>query len=83
MKGDAPGERADEGHELVEVRGAKVAERGAEDDDAEAEGVLLPLDEHVLLPAALENAVLHDAHRGEELQRHGEQDREGVQELDL
>ena len=80
---DAPSEAADERDELVEVRSAEVRERGTKDDDDKPEGILLPLNEHALLPAALEDAVLHNTHRREELQRHGEQDRERVQELDL
>ena len=58
----APGEAADEGDELVEVRRAEVAQGGTEDDDAEAERVLLPLDQGALLSTPLENAVFHDAH---------------------
>lgn len=67
-----PGEASDEGDELVEVGRTEVADRPAEDDDTEAEEVLLPLNEHALLAAALEDAVLHDANRGEELERHRE-----------
>ena len=70
--GDVPGEAPNKGDELVEVGGAEVAERAAEDDDTEAEEVLLPLDEHALLSAALEYAVLHDADGGEQLQRDGQ-----------
>ena len=82
-KGDAPGEAPDERDELVEVGRAEVAERGAEDDAAEAEEVLLPLDDDVLLPATLEEAVLHDSHRREELKWDRQEDRKGVQELHL
>ena len=80
---DIPSEATDERDELVQVRGAEVAQSGAEDDAAEAEEVLLPLDEHALLAAALEDAVLHYAHGGEQLQRDGQQDGERVEELDL
>ena len=71
-RNDIPSEAADERNELVQVRGTEVAQCGAEDDAAEAEEVLLPLDEHALLSAALEYAVLHDADGGEQLQRDGQ-----------
>ena len=75
-------EAADERDELVKVRGAEPAHTAAEEHDEEAEAVLLPLDADVHLAARGEQACLHDADRGEELEGDGEEDRNGVEELD-
>ncbi len=80
---NVPCEATDERDELVEIGGTEVAEPGAERDGAEPEDVLLPLDDDVLLPAALEEPVLHNPNGREELERDGQQDGKRVQKLHL
>lgn len=80
-KENAPCDGSDQADKLVEVGCADPGDQGAGDRDREPEGVLHPLDARVAFAAAHKDAVLHDAHGGEELQGRREQDRHRVQEL--
>lgn len=80
---DPPSEAAYKRNKLIQVVGANPADDGAEKHHTEPEAVLLPLDTAVCLAAACEETVFQDPDRGEELQRDGQQDRAGVEELYL
>lgn len=70
-------------HELIEVRRPGIRNDTAYSNRGSAEDVLRPLDAHACFAGAgLEEACLHDAHGGEELKRHGEEDGRTVEELD-
>lgn len=75
---DSPRKGSYEGDKLVELGRAGPRQHRAEEHGAGAEDVLLPLDARVVLAAAREEARLHNAHRGEELQRDREQNRDRV-----
>jgi hypothetical protein len=76
-----PSETSHERNEFVEVLCASPAEYSAAHDNDEPERVLLPLDVPIHLPTSCEEAILHDPHGREELQWHGKQNRERIEEL--
>ena len=76
-----PSETPHERNEFVEVVSANPAECGAAHGNQEPERVLLPFDIPVRLPASCEETVLHDPHGREELEWHGKQNRERIEEL--
>ncbi len=67
--------------EFIQIARPDPGDHGAEHDEHEAEDVLLPLDPAVVLAAAGEELVLHDADGGEELQGRAEEDGQAVEEL--
>lgn len=81
--GDAPRDAPDEADKLVEVLCARPRQDRAPDDGERPEAVLLPLDLEAALAAlrGRKEAVLHDAHGGEELQWGRQEDRDRVEEL--
>ena len=76
-----PGETSHERDELVEVIRASPADCRAPHDSKEPKHVLLPFDIPVHLPTSSEETVLHNPYGGEELQWHGKQNRERIEEL--
>jgi len=76
-----PSETPHERDEFVEVVSANPAECSAAHGNKEPERVLLPFDIPVHLPTSCEEAVLHDPHGREELEWHGKQNRERIEEL--
>ena len=71
-----------ESHKLVQILCTDRANECAKKHQQDAREVLLPFDLKVALAAlVLEDAVLNDTRSGEELQGNGEQDRDGVNEL--
>lgn len=76
-----PSETPHECDELVKVLRAGPAECCADHDNKEPERVLLPLDIPVQLPTSSEETILHDPHSREQLEWHGKQNRERIEEL--
>jgi hypothetical protein len=81
VKHHLPGETSDECDELVKILRASPANCAAAHDDKESEHILLPLDIPVCLATSSKETVFHDSHSREELEGHGKQDRERIEEL--
>ena len=76
-----PSETPQECDELVKVLRAGPAEYCAAHDNKEPERVLLPLHIPVQLPTSSEQTILHDSYSREQLEWHGKQNRERIEEL--
>jgi len=63
------GNRSDKGDKLVQVITGPDGNGGTDEQDEDAEKVLLPLDQVVVLARARKDAILHDTDSREELQR--------------
>ena len=76
-----PCETSHERDKLIEILRASPAEYRATHNNNKPERVLLPFHIPIHLPTSSEEPILHDPHGGEELQWHGKQNRERIQEL--
>jgi len=76
-----PRETPHERDELVKVLRAGPADCCAAHDNKESERVLSPLDIPVQLPTSSKETILHDPHSREQLEWHGKQNRERIEEL--
>ena len=76
-----PSETPHERNKLIKIRSASPADYRAGHDNKEPERVLLPLHIPVQFATASEEPILHDPHGRKELEWHGKQNRERIQEL--
>ena len=80
-KENIPSKASDECNKLIQVTCPCPTNHSTTHYDYEPENILLPLDFGICLPTFGEQAVLHDAHSGEQLKWDGEKDGERIQEL--